>query len=59
MEVDLADLFADDNGTPTSLETMSDLSNPWIMLTFYRRLFPFKHLFEWLNQSHSMYSYSN
>lgn len=32
---------------------MSDLSNPLIMITFYRRLFPFKQLFLWLNQEQS------
>lgn len=28
---------------------MSDLSNPFVMLTYYRRCFPFKQLFLWLN----------
>lgn len=28
---------------------MSDLSNPFVMLTYYRRLFPFDTLFKWLN----------
>lgn len=32
-----------------TLATMSDLSNPFVMLTYYRRCFPFKDLFLWLN----------
>jgi hypothetical protein len=30
-----------------------DLSNPSVMTAFYRRLFPAKQLFLWLNQDHS------
>lgn len=33
-------------------ELLSDLSNPWVMLTFYRKLFPFKLLQSYLNKSH-------
>ena len=33
-------------------DLLSDLSNPWVMLTFYRKLFPFKLLQSYLNKSH-------
>ncbi|KAM0787717.1 hypothetical protein ACM66B_003776 [Microbotryomycetes sp. NB124-2] len=54
--VALDDLFADDvpvehKITAATLETMSDLSNPFVMLTYYRRLLPFKQIFLWLNHS--------
>ncbi|ORY92646.1 hypothetical protein BCR35DRAFT_298123 [Leucosporidium creatinivorum] len=50
----LDDLFADDDkpklpSAEATLATMSDLSNPFVMLTYYRRCFPFKQLFLWLN----------
>lgn len=38
----------------TARDEFADLSNPNNMITFYRRLFPFKHLFHWLNQDHGM-----
>lgn len=38
-----------------TLEEFGDLSNPWVMLSFYRRLFPWKLLFQWLNQDHSAF----
>ncbi|KAL8276227.1 hypothetical protein RQP46_011388 [Phenoliferia psychrophenolica] len=54
----LNDLFADDDAKPKlSAEErkdltgmLSDVSNPLVMLTYYRNLFPFKPLFLWLNQ---------
>ncbi|KAK4047753.1 p48 polypeptide of DNA primase [Microbotryomycetes sp. JL201] len=54
--VALDDLFADDvrvdhKLAAANLETMSDLSNPFVMLTYYRRLLPYKQLFLWLNHS--------
>ena len=60
----LDDLFADDvkpaksliPSAAATLATMSDLSNPMVMLTFYRRLFPFKALFLWLNQDQGAHS---
>ena len=30
-----------------------DASSPEVMLTFYRRLFPFKSLYNWLNHEHT------
>jgi DNA primase small subunit len=30
-----------------------DHSNPEVMLSFYRRLYPFKSVFKWLNQEHT------
>lgn len=40
---------------------MSDLSNPMVMLTYYRRLCPFKQLFLWLNhgQGERLMDYSS
>ncbi|KAK4056936.1 p48 polypeptide of DNA primase [Microbotryomycetes sp. JL221] len=59
--VALTDLFADeDDGKDVemkpdlanaSLETLSDLSNPHVMLTYYRRLLPYKQLYLWLNHA--------
>lgn len=33
-----------------------DLSNPSVMSAFYRRLFPAKQLYSWLNQDHGMHA---
>lgn len=32
--------------------------SPEVMLAFYRRLFPYKPFFLWLNQEHGEYNYS-
>lgn len=40
-----------------TLATMSDLSNPFVMLTYYRRCFPFKDLFLWLNHGQGVYPF--
>jgi hypothetical protein len=42
----------------SSQNTMSiaddvDASSPEVMLTFYRRLYPFKSIFNWLNHEHT------
>ncbi|KDE08325.1 DNA primase small subunit [Microbotryum lychnidis-dioicae p1A1 Lamole] len=56
--VALENLFDDEPSKPkipsstATLETMSDLSNPYVMLTYYRRVLPFKQMFLWLNQAH-------
>lgn len=57
----LNDLFADEEAkAPISGEQRNDLkgmlgdvTNPLVMLTYYRNLFPFKQLFLWLNQGSS------
>lgn len=62
----LNDLFADDDAKPKiSAEErkdltgmLSDVSNPLVMLTYYRNLFPFKPLFLWLNQDTSAFPLS-
>ncbi|KAK4703757.1 hypothetical protein P7C70_g2459, partial [Phenoliferia sp. Uapishka_3] len=54
----LNDLFADEPAKPTITSAerkdltgmLSDVTNPLVMLTYYRNLFPFKQLFLWLNQ---------
>lgn len=58
----LDDLFSDEEEKPkpatgqerTELSAiLSDASNPLVMLTYYRKLFPFKQLFNWLSQDTS------
>ncbi|KAI5478617.1 DNA primase small subunit [Pseudohyphozyma bogoriensis] len=51
----LSQLFADEEDTkplPADLASLGDHNSPMVMLTYYRRLFPFKQLFLWLNQDH-------
>lgn len=60
MAIDVADLFEDDMdekalervASKFDAKDYDDLSNPNVMQTFYRRLFPYKQLFHWLNQDH-------
>lgn len=42
-----------------NLASMSDLKNPMVMLTYYRRLFPFRPLFKWLNHGEGKLGYVN
>jgi hypothetical protein len=36
-----------------------DLSNPSVMSAFYRRLFPVKQIYTWLNQDHGRWQLSS
>lgn len=39
--------------TMSGMQVEDDASSPEVMLTFYRRLYPFKSIFTWLNHQHT------